>query len=291
VLNWSDIELIEPGGALRIRYRFGPSTKNPVVQVRGAMFDIKNATERAFAGQLTLRFQCWVAFPFITSAQWIARFGADAYRSVQFLFTEDLSPEHLGRRLGASNRSRGDKPISLCPLDQLQCVWSAFGDTSVLYASRNTRPQRSTREGTLGEQVDEAAEAYKELSDDQKRLSEMDWEGGPRLVRGVAGSGKTIVLANNLARRFARMRRGEELFQMARGPRTLAVCFNRTLAPFIRGKIETAYEQRTGEKLAEGSVQVFSFNKLMYALAQARLWEYQHVKYLDQIVHALPRHA
>ena len=57
-----------------------------------------------------------------------------------------------------------------------------------------------SRRPRSGELFDEAAEAYKTLSDEQQRLSAQDWAGGPRLVRGVAGSGKTIVLANNLAR-------------------------------------------------------------------------------------------
>ena len=65
------------------------------------------------------------------------------------------------------------------------------------------RQARRVPEATLGELFDEAAEAYKTLSDEQQRLSAQDWAGGPRLVRGVAGSGKTIVLANNLARRLA----------------------------------------------------------------------------------------
>src|SRR5204862_8199509 len=111
--------------------------------------------------------------------------------------------------------------------------------TSVLYATPEERPARRADEGTLGEQFDEAAEAYKVLSDEQQRLSAMNWENGPRLIRGVAGSGKTVVLANNLARRLERMLVANQEGLLFGGrpagprPRLLAVCFNRTLAPFI----------------------------------------------------------
>jgi superfamily I DNA and RNA helicase len=160
----------------------------------------------------------------------------------------------------------------------------------VLYATPEDRQQRRTGEGTLGEQFDEAAEAYKVLSDEQQRLSAMNWEGGPRQVRGVAGSGKTIVLANNLARRIERMLIGaqEGLFgpQPAR-PRLLAVCFNRTLAPFIEKKINIAFQQRTGRPVPEGMVEVCSFNSLMWKLTTAGLWQYQHVTNADDMARAL----
>ena len=123
---------------------------------------------------------------------------------------------------------------------------------------------------------DEAAETYKALSDEQQKLSAQRWEKGPRLVRGVAGSGKTIVLANNLARRTQRSLSGQfDLFAENRQPRIAVVCFNRTLVPFITKKIEIAYRQRTGQSLPDNIVEVWSYNRLMWNLSQKGVWRYQ----------------
>ncbi len=284
------IDGLDAGGQMRIRYAGGIRERNPVVQVRNAMFDIKDATVRAFEREVRLPFKYWIVFPLIPRSAWFERFGRDAFCPVEFLFAEDLSAESLSRRLGASDRRHSSQPIQLCPLDQLQCVWRAFGDTSVLYCSPQEREPRRADEGTLGEQFDEAAEAYKVLSDEQQRLSAMNWENGPRMVRGVAGSGKTVVLANNLARRLERMLMAaqENLFgPPAARPRLLAVCFNRTLAPFIEKKINIAFQQRTGRCVPEEMVEVCSFNTLMWKLTTAGLWRYQSVTDVEGIVRAL----
>jgi hypothetical protein len=288
------IESIEAGGQLRIRYANGVRNRSPINQVRTAMFDIKNATEKALDCDIRIPFEYWVVFPFINRRDWFARFGPNAFCPEEFLFADDLNPSNLLRLLGVTDRQNSNEPIELCPLSQLECVWRAFGDTSVLYAGPQERVHRKTTEGTLGEQFDEAAETYKNLSEDQQRLSSMDWQEGPRLVRGVAGSGKTIVLANNLARRLERMliARTENLFDAKSAPpRLLAVCFNRTLAPFLEKKINIAFEQRTGSPVPEKMVEVFSFNKLMYHLASNGLWQYKVVEDANDIVRAIQYHC
>ena len=134
---------------------------------------------------------------------------------------------------------------------------------------------------TLGEQFDAAAEAYRALSDHQQRLSGQDWRGGPRLVRGVAGSGKTVVLANNLARRLERTLPAADglpsLPTATRPPRLLAVCFNRTLAPYVRRRVEAAYRQRTGRDVPPGTVDVCCFNAVAYDLSTRGVWRYVSV--------------
>jgi hypothetical protein len=51
------IETIEPGGRLRVRYYGQSDTKSPVAQVRKAMFDIKNIAEEGCPSDLTLHFK------------------------------------------------------------------------------------------------------------------------------------------------------------------------------------------------------------------------------------------
>jgi hypothetical protein len=204
------IEGIEPGGLLKVRYYGGSDTKSPVAQVRKAMFDIKNAAEQASPSDLTLHFKYWVVFPSISRASWFGRWGSDAYAPPEFLFSDDL-PLLADKIRADGQRHLGNKGLSQWPTEQFAYLWRAFGDSSVLYQLPDEREPRRVPVATLGELFDDAAEAYKTLSDEQQRLSSQNWTGGPRLIRGVAGSGKTIVLANNLARRLQRSHKSEEL--------------------------------------------------------------------------------
>lgn len=131
----------------------------------------------------------------------------------------------------------------------------------------------------MGERFDEAAETYKVLSDGQQKLSTQDWTSGPRLLRGVAGSGKTVVLANNLARRVERGLKGQSsLFDgPPRRPRLLAVCNNRTLVPFIQHKVSLAFQQRNGQSPPDDAVEVAHYNRLLWRLSRKGLWRYQQV--------------
>lgn len=273
----SDIEAIEPGGILRFRYENGPKTKSPVAQVRSAMFDIKNATEQGFEGELDLPFKYWVAFPRISRSEWHTHWGANGFCPAEFLFSDDMS------RLAERLRSVGQKQLSNLgfehwPSDQLAAIWKAFGDSSVLHHRPEDRETRRVPEGTLGDLFDEAAESYKTLSEEQQRLSSQNWNEGPRLIRGVAGSGKTIVLANNLARRLQRSHGSKSLFAEKVPPeRLLIVCNNRSLVPFLEKKIGLAYQQRTGQQLPEKGLEVNHFNGLRHELSKKGVLRYQSV--------------
>ena len=47
--------------------------------------------------------------------------------------------------------------------------------------------------------------------------------------------------------------------------------------PFLKKKIDIAYQQRTGKPLTERGVDVFAFNKLMFHLKEKGLWRYQRI--------------
>ncbi len=203
-ITLDQIEAIEPGGLFKIRYGgLVNPPKSPVAQARNAMFDIRDAAARSCDGELILSFQYWVVMASIRRAAWFERWGDGAFAPPELLFAEDLPGlAEMIREVG--RRALANQGLQCWPADQLASVGRAFGDSSVLYPLPEERPARRVPEATLEELFDDAAEAYKALSDEQQRLSTQDWAGGPRLVRGVAGSGKTIVLANNLARRLSR---------------------------------------------------------------------------------------
>ena len=59
------------------------------------------------------------------------------------------------------------------------------------------------------------------------------------------------------------------------------MCYNRTLAPFIRQKIDLAFRQRTGRPLPEDAVEVWHYNRLLWHLSRKGLWRYQKVEEAD----------
>jgi len=275
-VSLDQIQGIEPGGQFRIQYNGLVRSKCPFAQVRDAMFDVRDAVVRSSPSEPTIPFKYWVVLATISRKQWFEKWGCDVFCPPELLFADDIPT--LAQRLHAVGQKALDNAgLPHWPTEEVQSIWRAFGDSSVLFPKPDERKPRPVREGTFGELFDEAAEAYKALSDEQQKLSMQMWEKGPRLVRGVAGSGKTIVLANNLARRLHRSLSGQmDLFEQARSPRFAAVCFNRVLAPFVTKKIDIACRQRTGKPMPESNVDVRSIHRLMWWLARKGLWRYQH---------------
>ena len=72
------------------------------------------------------------------------------------------------------------------------------------------------------------------LSQEQQRLTNLKLDGKPRLVRGVAGSGKSIVLCNWLAKTVKRLDEN-------RNVHIWAVYANRSLHKLLRESVESAW--------------------------------------------------
>ncbi|MCE9552286.1 MAG: AAA family ATPase [Planctomycetes bacterium] len=87
---------------------------------------------------------------------------------------------------------------------------------------------------TLGEQIAARKEMQPVLSQEQQRLSNLELDGKPRLVRGVAGSGKSLVLSNWLAKTVNK-------FQEDKEAKVWAVYANRSLHKLLRDSIESAW--------------------------------------------------
>ncbi|MCO6453813.1 MAG: AAA family ATPase [Pirellulaceae bacterium] len=90
-------------------------------------------------------------------------------------------------------------------------------------------------ENNLGGQIAKRKVMQPILSQEQQRLSNLDLDGKPRLVRGVAGSGKTVVLSNWLAKTAQRMAGKPDA-------RIWAVYANRSLHKLLRESIEGAWK-------------------------------------------------
>ena len=98
----------------------------------------------------------------------------------------------------------------------------------------------------MGDQFAQRKEMKPILSQEQQRLTNLALDGKPRLVRGVAGSGKSIVLCNWLARTARRMADEKE-------SRIWAVYANRSLHKLLCDSIESAWSgQRSADLFDQG---------------------------------------
>lgn len=140
-------------------------------------------------------------------------------------------------------------------------IWSESGDQGSADGSmvaESKTPYRRTRNSTgdadngtqptcrMGDQF-EARKGMKPLfSHEQQRLTNLELDGKPRLVRGVAGSGKSVVLCNWLAKTAKRL-------QGRKDARIWAVYANRSLHKLLCDSIEAAWEHQSDGQLLDRS--------------------------------------
>jgi superfamily I DNA and RNA helicase len=220
------------------------ASKNAFQQVQATMFDVKSAVERAGGFRSTSPvFTFAIALPRISEREWCAK-GYDQCldRSV-LLLKDDLENRYrFQSRLSHLVKEQLSKQHRSMPIDdeQFDRVRGVFGDSAVINTMRRTR-EVPIEECSIGGMIEEAEGTEKNLSLEQQELSRLPVGGHPRVVRGVAGSGKSIVLANMVARylrrRFAESSENLEL----KKPRVGVVCFNRSLVPFLVAKIRDAF--------------------------------------------------
>ena len=264
---------------------------NPFRQAEDAMFDIINAVKRKASdkngGPLS---NALVSLPHISKSDLCNKGFENSLPEKFLLLKDDISdPARFRERIQkivseSLKESKKSKPLSV---EQIQSIKLAFGDSSVI---NDSRKPKSPKPKSLGAMIDEIAFLDKNLSAEQQELSRIEIKGFPRLIRGVAGSGKTVVLANMAARYVNRHMNADPLFQaQVIPPRMVVLCFNRSLVPFIRGKISDSFRQQTQSELPHNTPEVKHLNKFIYDLCNAapRYIRYLSVKEGDPASRAL----
>ncbi len=272
----SFIERIE-AGSFYLRSSGFPKPKDPFKQVQNAMFDVLSAALRIMPEAMPL---CGfaVVLPNLSEDEWVERGFHLALPSHELLFQEHVaSPQKLKRQLldlteARLERSHLSNPITQEQLSKMQLV---FGDTAVI---NEVREARAVEETSLGAILDDFSTTEKRLSDEQQRLSEAKIAGSPRLIRGVAGSGKSVVLANQVARYLKQeLAQPRDLFAEPNPTpfRVAVVCFNRSLVPLLERRVAEAYKQLTQKDLPREVICISHLNKLLYELSEQGYWRYQ----------------
>jgi hypothetical protein len=120
----------------------------------------------------------------------------------------------------------------------------------------------------LGVQVQELELGLKSPTEQQREHGRADMRGQHRLFRGVAGSGKSILLALSAAQTVARYatETGELFSQQSIKKKVLVVCFNRTLVHYLRQRIDDRYGRLTWDKPSDEMLTVLHFERLVKSL-------------------------
>jgi len=253
-------------GTLHRRVRGRAVQENPLDQVRSVMFDIKNAAERRllYAGVAGVPiFSYFVALPNYSVTEWQKAGFLDSFPKRELLLLEDLAPRTLQKRMGATTAEdlrKTGRAVAITP-DELRELRAVFGDSALL---NSAEPFQQKKDDSLGLTIAENLASDKELSAEQRQISELEIGSYPRVVRGVAGSGKTVVLAIQVARYLA-ANYESSLFE-APDRQIAAICFNRCFAPLLRKQIAKAYRARTHVDNLPPSLRVSNLNQLMYHL-------------------------
>lgn len=114
-------------------------------------------------------------------------------------------------------------------------------DVSAVAEYTPPKPLVANEPSSVGYQLSKRKELRPVFSHEQQRLCGLELDGKPRLVRGVAGSGKTAVLANWLMQTVKRLEGQQNI-------RIWAIFANRSLQTLISDSIVSAWEQETGGK-------------------------------------------
>lgn len=269
-------------GNLRIRRNGSEQAVNPLKQAQRGMYALKEAYEQRALDTARPLFNAMVALPNIGEQAW-TKSGYEAGLPRRLvLFAEDCDkPERLRERIMRHVHQTlvlSGLPVAW-PTAARDTLVSAFGGVAAL-AKPIPEPRRLPFE-KMGAEIDRLEAAHKTLSLEQQELARVDNWGHPYLLRGVAGSGKSVVLAYQVAWAVLRHeRRHQQLTLFAEDrhpmPKIAVVCLQRTLVPFLEQAIHEAYRVIAGVAMPEGVVKVSHLNGLLYDLAE----KHDHFHYL-----------
>jgi len=241
------------------------SEVNLTQQIGELAVDVSSVIKKQFINQKSPYVNHVLVLSEINVADWEAsNLAVDEITDMSIFLAEDIETksavqERLGHLL---NNIEETSAISI-PRKRLDAIRRAFGDNAVI---NERRPHRDVKEGTFGRYLDEVHALEKSLSDEQQSLSRIDVNGVPRLFRGVAGSGKSIVLANQVTNYLTRQK---QLFDLGRALKVAVICFNRALVPMLQTKIKDAYNAKTQMELPE-SLTVSHINGFFYLMSKSR---------------------
>ena len=236
-------------------------------QPKDFAYKLKGVLEKHFddhqVGLPPLYFVGWL--PNVSQAD-VLRKGAEVPKEKVWL-ADMLERDAMIRKLPTmKNLTRGDNT------DRRACELFSqlFGVTSGL---RQSTVSRSTMPATMGHRIDQHNLSLKQLTVEQQDLAfSSQLLRGPKVVRGVPGSGKTVVLVNAVAETLLREQQEQmELFPDGQKQDILVLCFNRVLARYLLDLIRDCFDHRNPHSdvsFPDNRLTVKNIDKYVFDLAQ-----------------------
>ncbi len=207
----------------------------------------------------------------------LPRIGRDAFESRfdtrwpdETLFAEQCDDPKAFKRhiLGfADYTMRRAKRSHKLNVRAAEAVMTVLSGKGFVYTPRRTYLDE-TDESLIGVQVQQMELALKEATPQQRELGRADLRGNHRLFRGVAGSGKSIMLALSVASTLTKYRDEQNDLFGGKGhkPRVLVVCFNKTLVHYLSERITDRFGRLAWDKPGVEELVVRHFEGLVRAL-------------------------
>jgi superfamily I DNA and RNA helicase len=232
----------EINGQEWVMQRWYSERMTPVQQAEDQMFEVKALVERERSlRSLGIVFDYRILLPFVKPQEWIAAGFAD-HPSAKGVV---LVGEQMDRKaLRAELRQHGLPHMPALTDEQWETLKGVFrGEVSD--REPQAVPSETTAESPL--RVIHAVEArLRQLDEAQERVAQEAPEG-PQRIRGLAGTGKTVLFA----KRAARMHAAHPDWQIG------FVFFTRSLYQQVRGLVERAYGDLTAEAPDPGQLHIW----------------------------------
>ena len=258
------------GQALRLRRGGRVKDQDPFRQAEKVMFRLKDELERRLRRGRPV-FSRTAALPCLDRGDFERAHGVRWPRETLFA-AEFASPEAFRTALlslAAADRERAKRRRSWFAngADELDRIVRGL---SPLFAPRQMRLSEvgaDDGDGRLGVEIERRALAEAYPTRQQYEIADRRLAGRHWLFRGVAGSGKSVMLAMNAGRQLCDLVHlpGDE-----GPPRVLVCCFNKTLVPFLPSRVEERYRRLAfDEAPPPGSLDVVHVHGLLARLARA----------------------
>ena len=272
VKGWviEEITGIEAGTIFR-RTGGREEAKNPWNQAQEAAGQLQAATRRVLKrrslSEKEMPYFDWVvSLPSISRSSWVKRGYGHSISNCEVLLADDLlDADVLRTRLLGYIKAKASHRIPFSR-EQLDSVREALG-SSYIISNRNRR-EKLGQHDTLGKTIDSHEIKDKRLSAKQIELIEAEFDGRPQLIRGVAGSGKSVVLVRNCVNLVNRYVNSDQV-PLAFGERTkrfAIICYNRSLVPYLRSGFEDAFRELVYRE-APDCIDIFHLNGLQHHLS------------------------
>ena len=242
--------------------------EDPFLQAERVMFRLSDLT----AGRVDLSevlFLSTAALPRIGREAFERHFGTTW--PDQTLFAEECA-DPAGFRshvVGFSDyRQRAARRREKLSRRAHEAVMTVLSGKGFLFPPRKAAVEAANPE-LLGVRVQAMELAMKAPTNQQRELGVADLRGSHRLFRGVAGSGKSIMLALSVAATLTRYREESETLFGGRKARVLVCCYNRTLVHYLRQRIDDRFGRLAWDKPDPESLAVTHFDGLVKKLVTA----------------------